>query len=161
MHPYWEELSRWRDEQQSLSSIGRAHSPELTNVYLSLSLPLLLLSEFFFFFLSHLDASPTLSFLGIVLGSLCAFLISMVIVFLNLNASLCSIMFSTAFLLSPRMPFAVCVLPTYTDMQQVSLANLLFYLAFYISLTCCLVQSYLIYHQHSNSTITASFHLLL
>lgn len=69
--------------------------------------------------------------------------------------------FNTTFLLSPRMPFAIGVLPTYPDIQQVSLANLLVYLAFYVFLTCSIVQHYLSYCQHINCPITSPFHLLL
>lgn len=73
LHPCWGELGRWIDEQQPLSSIGRAHSPELTNIYLSFSLPLPPLSEFVFLVVPTWILHLQLSFLGIVLGSPCAF----------------------------------------------------------------------------------------
>lgn len=90
LHPCWGELGRWIDEQQPLSSIGRAHSPELTNIYLSFSLPLPPLSEFILLsqpgYFTYSSAS-----LELFLAHLVHFFISMIIIFLNLNASLCSV----------------------------------------------------------------------
>lgn len=82
------QVERWT---AALVFIGRAHSPELTNIYISFSVPLPPLSEFVFLVVPTWMLHLQLSFLGIVLGSPCTFFISMIIIFLNLNASLCSV----------------------------------------------------------------------
>ena len=155
LYPLWGELSPWVDEQQPLFP-GRAHSPDLTNIYLSFPLPLPPLWDLFFLFSQAGCFHLQLRFLRTALGSPCA-VFSTIIIFLNLSASLCSITWHpNCFLLSASIPLATGG-PTYTALQQAALANLS---AFDISLTC-VGQPYLIYCQYINSLMISPFHLLL
>lgn len=159
----WSKFNRWIDEQQPLSFADRSHSLDLTNIYLGLfNLFFLSQSFVFIFFFQPTCFHLQFNFLRIVVIPPCAIFISTVIIFPNECLSLFyDMVFNTAFLLSPECSLLISVLPTCTAMQHVSSANLLAHLPFYISLTCCVVQPYLIYHQRINSLITLPFCLLL
>lgn len=131
------------DEQQPLFP-GKAHCSDLTNIYLSFSLPLPPLSVLFFllFPLAWILLPAT------QLPQNCSWLTLWSFHFHDDYISslehyflFCNMTFCTVFLLSPTMPFAIGVFPNNTDVQA-SLAHLS---AFGISLTGCIVQSYMIY----------------